>query len=83
MRHAASRASPDRNRYCRAGFLGRHQNNMRRAYAQDGTLAVTDSKSDAVGGAAIMERAGIPAERRVGGLGARQREQLLADFADK
>ena len=33
--------------------------------------------------AAIMERAGIPAERRVGGLGARQREQLLADFAGK
>jgi hypothetical protein len=31
--------------------------------------------------AAIMERAGIPAERRVGGLGARQREQLLAEFA--
>ena len=33
--------------------------------------------------AAIMERAGIPAERRVGGLGARQREQLLADLAGK
>jgi hypothetical protein len=31
--------------------------------------------------AAIMERTGIPAERRVGGLGARQREQLLAEFA--
>jgi hypothetical protein len=31
--------------------------------------------------AAIMERAGIPAQRRVGGLGARQREQLLAEFA--
>ena len=31
--------------------------------------------------AAIMERAGIPAERRVGGLGVRQREQLLAEFA--
>ena len=31
--------------------------------------------------AAIMERAGIPPERRVGGLGARQREQLLADVA--
>jgi hypothetical protein len=31
--------------------------------------------------AAIMERAGIPAERRVGGLGARQREQLLAEIA--
>jgi len=30
--------------------------------------------------AAIMERAGIPAERRIGGLGARQREQLLAEF---
>jgi ribosomal protein S13 len=30
--------------------------------------------------AAVMERAGIPAERRVGGLGARQREQLLAEF---
>jgi hypothetical protein len=30
--------------------------------------------------AAIMERAGIPPERRVGGLGARQREQLLAEF---
>ena len=30
--------------------------------------------------AAIMERAGIPAERRVGGLGARQREHLLAEF---
>ena len=28
--------------------------------------------------AAIMGRAGIPAERRVGGLSARQREQLLA-----
>jgi hypothetical protein len=28
-----------------------------------------------------MERAGIPAQRRVGGLGARQREQLLAEFA--
>ena len=32
--------------------------------------------------AAIMEHAGIPPERRVGGLGARQREQLLAEFAD-
>jgi hypothetical protein len=31
--------------------------------------------------AAIMERAGIPAERRIGGLGARQREQLLAEIA--
>src|SRR5258708_21996392 len=30
--------------------------------------------------AAIMERAGIPAERRVGGLGARQRGQLLAEI---
>ena len=30
--------------------------------------------------AAIMERAGIPAERRIGGLGARQREHLLAEF---
>ena len=29
---------------------------------------------------AIMDRAGIPAERRVGGLGARQRELLLAEF---
>src|SRR5260370_41580907 len=28
--------------------------------------------------AAVMERAGIPAERRIGGLGTRQREQLLA-----
>jgi hypothetical protein len=28
-----------------------------------------------------MERAGISAERRVGGLGARQREHLLAEFA--
>jgi|SRR5450755_3218625 hypothetical protein len=33
--------------------------------------------------AAIIERAGIPADRRVGGLGARQREQLLAEFAGK
>ena len=30
--------------------------------------------------AAIMERTGIPAERRIGGLGARQREHLLAEF---
>ncbi len=30
--------------------------------------------------AAIMERAGIPAGRRVGGLGARQREHLLAEI---
>jgi hypothetical protein len=30
---------------------------------------------------ALMERAGITADRRVGGLGARQREQLLAEFA--
>ena len=30
--------------------------------------------------AAIMERAGIPAERRIGGLGTRQREQLLAEL---
>ena len=30
--------------------------------------------------AAIMERAGIPAERRLGGLGARQREHLLAEL---
>jgi hypothetical protein len=30
--------------------------------------------------AAIMERAGIMADRRVGGLGARQRELLLAEF---
>src|SRR5260370_37931342 len=33
--------------------------------------------------AAIMERAGIPAERRVGGVGARHREQLLARFDGK
>jgi hypothetical protein len=33
--------------------------------------------------AAIMERAGIPPERRVGGLGARQRELLLAEIAGK
>ena len=33
--------------------------------------------------AAIMERAGIPAERRIGGLGARQREQFLAEIAGK
>jgi len=32
---------------------------------------------------AIMERAGIPAERRVGGLGTRQREQLLAESASQ
>ncbi|SRR5712692_10115349 len=32
---------------------------------------------------AIMERAGIMADRRVGGLGARQREQLLAEIAGK
>ena len=31
--------------------------------------------------AAGMERTGIPPERRVGGLGSRQREQLLAEFA--
>jgi hypothetical protein len=30
--------------------------------------------------AAVMERVGIPADRRIGGLGARQREQLLAEF---
>jgi hypothetical protein len=30
--------------------------------------------------AAIMERVGIPAERRIGGLGARQREHLLAEL---
>jgi hypothetical protein len=29
-----------------------------------------------------MERAGISPDRRVGGLGARQREQLLAEFAE-
>jgi hypothetical protein len=33
--------------------------------------------------AAIMERAGIPSERRVGGLGARQRELLQAEFASR
>jgi hypothetical protein len=32
---------------------------------------------------AVMERAGITADRRVGGLGARQREQLLAEFASR
>jgi hypothetical protein len=32
--------------------------------------------------AAVMERAGISPDRRVGGLGARQREQLLAEFAE-
>ncbi len=31
--------------------------------------------------AAAMEHAGIILDRRVGGLGARQREQLLAEFA--
>ena len=31
--------------------------------------------------AAAMQRAGIILDRRVGGLGARQREQLLAQFA--
>jgi hypothetical protein len=33
--------------------------------------------------AAVMERAGISPERRVGGLGARQREQLLAEFTSE
>lgn len=32
---------------------------------------------------AVMERAGITADRRVGGLGARQREQLLAEFTGR
>jgi hypothetical protein len=32
--------------------------------------------------AAVMERAGISPDRRVGGLGARQRAQLLAEFAE-
>jgi hypothetical protein len=32
---------------------------------------------------AAMQRAGIILDRRVGGLGARQREQLLAEFADQ
>ncbi len=30
-----------------------------------------------------MERARIPPERRAGGLGARQREQILAEFASQ
>ena len=33
--------------------------------------------------AAIMERAGIHAERRIGGLGARQRERLLAELGGR
>jgi ribosomal protein S13 len=33
--------------------------------------------------AAALENARIPPDRRVGGLGARQREQLLAEFAGR
>jgi hypothetical protein len=33
--------------------------------------------------AAALQRAGIILDRRVGGLGARQREQLLAEFAGR
>ena len=42
--------------------------------------SVTLGTRDPLSAAAIMQRAAIPAEGRVGGLGARQRDHLLAEF---
>ncbi len=62
-----------------AGVLGRDDDLARKTKVNQVIRALPGvGKARA---AAIMERAGIPAERRVGGLGARQREQLLAQLA--
>src|SRR6266487_5191185 len=62
-----------------AGVLGRDDDLARKTKVNQVIRALPGvGKARA---AAIMERAGIPAERRVGGLGARQREQLLAESA--
>jgi len=61
-----------------ADVLGRDDDLARKAKVAQVVRAVPGvGKARA---AAIMERAGIPAERRIGGLGARQREHLLAEF---
>jgi hypothetical protein len=62
-----------------AGVLGRDDDLARKTKVNQVIRALPGvGKASA---AAIMERAGIPAQRRVGGLGARQREQLLAESA--
>jgi len=62
-----------------AGVLGRDDDLARKTKVAQVLRALPGvGKASA---AATMERAGIPAERRVGGLGARQREHLLAEFA--
>jgi hypothetical protein len=61
-----------------ADVLGRDDDLARKAKVAQVVRAVPGvGKARA---AAIMERAGIPAERRIGGLGARQREHLLAEL---
>jgi hypothetical protein len=62
-----------------AGVLGRDDDLARKTKVAQVLRALPGvGKASA---AAAMEHAGIPAERRVGGLGARQREHLLAEFA--
>ena len=61
-----------------ADVLGRDDDLARKAKVAQVVRAVPGvGKARA---AAIMERAGIPAERRIGGLGARQREHRLAEL---
>src|SRR5258708_12153671 len=61
-----------------AGVLGRDDDLARKAKVAQVVRAVPGvGKARA---AAIMQRAGIPAERRIGGLGARHPEQLLPQF---
>jgi hypothetical protein len=61
-----------------ADVLGRDDDLARKAKVAQVVRAVPGvGKARA---AAIMERAGIPAQRRIGGLGARQREHLLAEL---
>jgi hypothetical protein len=61
-----------------ADVLGRDDDLARKAKVAQVVRAVPGvGKARA---AAIMERAGIPAERRIGGLGSRQREHLLAEL---
>ena len=61
-----------------AGVLGREDDLARKTKVSQVLRAVPGVGPARA--AALMERAGIPPERRVGGLGSRQREQLLAEI---
>jgi hypothetical protein len=62
-----------------AALLGREDELARRTKASQVLRAVPGV--DPARAATIMDHAGFPAERRIGGLGIRQREQLLAEIA--